>query len=385
MPDKPIYLDYAATTPLDPEVLDAMMPYLTHEFGNAASRTHAYGWKAEEAINIAREQVADLISAKPEEILFTSGSTEGINLALKGLWQGKPNGKGHIITSKTEHKAILDTCKFLESQGAEVTYLDVDPNGIIDFDQLASSISERTVVVAIMQVNNETGVIQDIRRICDISSEHNAYVFCDATQGAGKIECNVGALGIDLLTLSGHKMYGPKGVGALYVRQQYPKIELTPLIHGGGHEHGLRSGTMNVPGVVGLGEACRLRTERLQESLRAVTEIRDGIENELMKLEGVTINGTGERSPYISSVCFEGIDAESLVMAVRDELAIANGSACTSAEVLPSHVLMAMHKDEEVAYSSVRISYNENLNLNCIQTISKSLQEACQEISSAFS
>lgn len=354
---KPIYLDYAATTPVDPRVVEEMLPWFTEQFGNAASRTHSYGWDAEKAVKKSREQIAYLIGARPEEIIFTSGATEAINLAIKGLFEANREQRDHIITVSTEHKAVLDTCKYLETKGASVTYLPVQKSGLISLSDLEEAISERTLLVSVMYANNETGVIQPIREIAEIAHQYGAYFMTDATQAVGKIPIDVVTDGIDLMSFSGHKLYGPKGVGALYVKSQYPKIKITPIIHGGGHERGMRSGTLNVPGIVGFGKACEIyKTEMMGESER-LEKLRDEMEEELCKIDGVSINGKdAPRIPNISNVKFEGIDGEALIMAIRDELSLANGSACTSAEILPSHVLMAMFDNEDIAYSSVRIS-----------------------------
>ena len=352
---KPIYLDYAATTPTDPRVVDAMLPWFSEHFGNAASRTHAYGWDAEKAVTQSREKIAGLINARPEEIIFTSGATEAINLALKGLFETHQDHKDHIITVSTEHKAVLDTCQYLEKKGAQVTYLPVDQNGLIRLADLEASINDRTLLVCVMCGNNETGVIQSVGEIADLAHTYGAYFMTDGTQAVGKV--TIDASSIDLMSFSGHKLYGPKGIGALYVKNQYPRIAIAPAVHGGGHERGMRSGTLNVPGIVGFGEACMICKKEMTKEAERLYQLREELEAALMKFEGVSVNGVAApRLPHISSLYFEGIDGEALVMAVRDELAIANGSACTSAEILPSHVLMAMFDDEDIAYSSVRIS-----------------------------
>ena len=353
--NRPIYLDYAATTPTDPQVVEAMLPWFSEHFGNAASRTHAYGWNAEKAVAQSREKIAGLINTRPEEIIFTSGATEAINLALKGLFETHRDQKDHIITVSTEHKAVLDTCQYLEKKGAQVTYLPVDQNGLIRLADLEASINDRTLLVCVMYGNNETGVIQPINEIADLAHTYGAYFMTDGTQAVGKV--TIDASSIDLMSFSGHKLYGPKGIGALYVKNQYPRIAIAPAVHGGGHERGMRSGTLNVPSIVGFGEACMICKKEMINEAERLYQLRKELEAALMKLEGVCVNGVAApRLPHISSLYFEGIDGEALVMAVRDELAIANGSACTSAEILPSHVLMAMFDDEDIAYSSVRIS-----------------------------
>jgi cysteine desulfurase len=352
-----IYLDYAATSPVDERVLEEMIPWFTKQFGNAASRTHAYGWEAEDAVKKGREQIADLIGAKPEEIIFTSGATEGINFLLKGIAEANTEKGNHIITAKTEHKAVLDTCKFLESRGIEITYLDVDQRGLINLEELKNAFRPETLLVSIMYANNETGVIQPIKEIAKIAHSHGAYFMTDATQAVGKIPLNVVEEGVDLLIFSSHKLYGPKGVGAVYIKSQYPKIKISPLLHGGGHEKGYRSGTLNVPGIVGLGKACAIAMVEMKEESNRLESYRNRLESALLELGEVFINGNGTcRLPHIINVVFKGIDAEAYIMTVRDRLAIANGSACTSAEILPSHVLKAMHLTDEEVFSAIRVS-----------------------------
>lgn len=367
---KPIYLDYAATSPVDPRVLEKMIPWFSKQFGNAASRTHAYGNEAENAVKLARKQVADLIGAKPEEIVFTSGSTEGINLIIKGLFDANQNKGNHIITAQTEHKAVLDTCQFLESKGASLTYLDVDADGLIDLKQLEEAITDQTILVSIMYANNETGVIQQIKEIAHIAHKHNVLFMSDASQAIGKIKVNVVSDSIDLLVLSGHKFYGPKGVGAVFIKQQYPKIKITPLIHGGGHERGYRSGTLNVPCIVGLGHAALLAASEMVSVGERLLKLKNAFESELLKSDGISINGhPSNRLPNISNVVIDGIDAEALIITIRDELAIANGSACTSADILPSHVLKAMQLNDEKVFSSVRFSFGKTFDVNQIKVI----------------
>lgn len=359
---KPIYLDYAATTPVDKRVLDEMLPYFMEEYGNAHSRTHTYGWKAEEAVKKARLQVADLIHAEPEEIIFTSGATESINWALKGIFESHSAKGDHIITQKTEHKAVLDTCAYLESKGAKITYLDVDCNGLIDLNDLEAAITDQTILVAIMYGNNETGVIQPVSEIGQICRSKEVLFFCDATQAVGKVAVNVTESQIDLLACSGHKMHGPKGVGALYIRRTFPRIKVTPLLHGGGHEKGFRSGTLNVPCIVGFGKACELAKKEFIETYKKVTLEREKLENELLNIEGAYINGIeAPRLPHVISIGFEGVDGEALIMQIRDKLAVGIGSACSTNNVEVSHVIKAMYDDEEKAEETIRISnYNFN-------------------------
>lgn len=355
---RPIYLDYAATTPVDKRVLDAMLPYFMEEYGNAHSRTHEYGWKAEESVKQSRERVAKLINAEPEEVLFTSGATEAINWALKGVFESYAAKGNHIITQKTEHKAVLDTCAYLETKGAKVTYLDVDNNGLIDVNQLKASICDNTILVAIMYGNNETGVIQPIKEIGEICRSKEVLFFCDATQAVGKIPVDVVAEHIDLMSCSAHKMFGPKGVGALYLRRTFPRIKITPLMHGGGHEKGFRSGTLNVPGIVGFGKACELAMTEFISKYQEIAQDRLKMEGNLLAIEGAYINGAdAPRLPHIISVGFKGVDGEALVLKIRDQLAVGIGSACSTNSIEPSYVIKAMYRDEERAEESVRVSF----------------------------
>lgn len=351
----PIYLDNNATTPVDPEVLEAMLPYFKERFGNAASHTHSFGWTAEEAVKQAREQVAQLICAEPSEIIFTSGSTEAINLALKGgyeMYQGK--GK-HIISCVTEHKAVLDTCKHLEKSGAEVTYLPVQADGTIKLSDLQSAIRSDTILISIMLANNETGVIQSVKDIGSLAKKSNILFFTDATQAAGKIPIDVQEYGIDLLCLSAHKIYGPKGVGALYVRRKNPRVRLMSQIDGGGHEKGMRSGTLNVPGIVGLGEACRLCERQMSGESQRIRDLRNKLESELAKLSGVLINGnTSHRLPNVTNLSFAGVPGKQLLSEVNRTIAVSSGSACTSANPEPSFVLKAMGLEDDIAESAIR-------------------------------
>ena len=355
-----IYLDNNSTTQIDKEVLDEMMPYFNEMYGNAASRTHKFGWEANDAVKLSRERVSSLINAKPDEIIFTSGSTEGINFLIKGIYDQYLEKGNHIITVKTEHKAILDVCSYLENKGAEITYLNVNEDGLINLEELIDSITEKTILISIMYANNETGVIQEIKEIGNIARKNNVFFMTDATQAVGKIPVDVVEDNIDLLTLSAHKLHGPKGVGAVYVKRQFPKIKITPLLHGGGHEKGYRSGTINVPGIVGLGKASEISKNNLKD-YENVLKLRKKLEEEICKIEGVSINGHKEnRLPNTINISIDGVDAEALIIKIRDDFAVASGSACTSAEVLPSHVIMTMYGDEDKAYSSIRISIGKD-------------------------
>lgn len=349
-------MDYNATTPVDKRVLYAMLPYFSDKFGNAASRTHAFGWVAEDAVKTAREQVAGLINCTSQEIVFTSGATEAINLAIKGVWENYRSKGSHIVTVKTEHKAVLDTCRQLEKKGASVTYLDVDREGLVDLAELKSVLRPDTILVAVMYVNNETGVIQPVEQIAELVHKNNSIFMCDATQAAGKINCDVEELGIDLLCLSAHKLYGPKGAGALYVRRKNPRVALAAQIDGGGHERGLRSGTLNVPGIVGLGAACALAKEEMWSDSARISRLRTRLEQQLCDIGQVYINGSIKNRLFnVSSITFVGIRSEKLISKLPN-LAVAMGSACTSAVAEPSHVLKAMGLSDEDSYGTVRFS-----------------------------
>lgn len=351
----PIYLDNNATTPLDNRVLDAMLPFFTKYFGNAASHSHSFGWQAEEAVDIAREQVAQLINAEPNEIVFTSGATEADNLALKGIFEVYAAKGNHIITVKTEHKAVLDSCKHLEKSGAEITYLDVGADGLIDLKELENSVTSGTILISIMYANNETGVIQPIKEISNIAKNKGVLFFTDATQAVGKIPVNVIKDGIDLMAFSAHKMYGPKGVGALYVRRKNPRVRITAQIDGGGHERGMRSGTLNVPGIVGFGKACELCKVDMQKDARITSELRDKLENELLQIDGTKVNGSRiNRLPNTSNMSFKDVDSTDLMMKLSKNVALSSGSACTSATQSPSFVLKALGLTDEMAFSSLR-------------------------------
>ncbi|MFT4203357.1 MAG: IscS subfamily cysteine desulfurase [Chitinophagaceae bacterium] len=358
----PIYLDNSATTQPDPRVVEAMLPYLTSYYGNAASLQHAFGWEAAEAVDIAREQVAHLIAAEAQEIIFTSGATESANLAIKGCMEAYHRKGKHLVTVLTEHKAVLDTCAHLEKNGAEVTYLPVDQKGRIDLDALEAAIRPDTVMLAAMYANNETGTLHDTAAIGAIARKHKVIFFCDATQAVGKIAVNVLGDNIDMLSLSAHKIYGPKGVGALYVRRKNPRVALLEQINGGGHERGMRSGTLNVPGIVGLGKACDLALQNLGEESRQLAVLRDKLENALLAhIDDIYVNGdTEHRLPHISNISFMSPVSNQLLGAFRSSLAVSAGSACTSASNNPSYVLMAMGLGEQRAKSAIRFSLGRN-------------------------
>ncbi|WMC09644.1 IscS subfamily cysteine desulfurase [Oceanimonas pelagia] len=353
----PIYLDYAATCPVDPRVAEKMMQYLTPDgfFGNPASRSHRFGWQAEEAVDIARNQIAELINADPREIVFTSGATESDNLAIKGIahFYGK-KGK-HIVTSKTEHKAVLDPCRQLEREGYEVTYLEPQPNGLFTLEQIEGALRDDTILVSIMHVNNETGVIQDVKAIGELCRSRKIMFHVDAAQSAGKIPLDVQAMNIDLLSLSAHKIYGPKGIGALYVCRK-PRVRLEAQMHGGGHERGMRSGTLATHQIVGMGEAFRIAKEEMQAEGERIRALRDRLYNGVKDIEEVYVNGDLEqRVPGILNISFAYVEGESLMMALKD-LAVSSGSACTSASLEPSYVLRALGLNDELAHSSIRFS-----------------------------
>jgi cysteine desulfurase len=350
----PIYLDNNATTPLDPRVLEAMMPYLTEVFGNAASRNHPFGWAAEEAVDYAREQIAQLINSDPKEIIFTSGATESDNLGIKGVFEMYSQKGNHIITATTEHKAVLDTCKHIEKIGGKVTYLPVNREGLISLADLEAAMTPQTILVTIMYGNNETGTIQPIREIAAIAHKHGALFMSDATQAVGKIPVDVQADGIDIMAFTAHKMYGPKGVGALYVRRKNPRVKVTAQMDGGGHERGMRSGTLNVPGIVGLGKACELARLEMDSDAKRLSAMRDRLESSLLELEESYVNGSREhRLPHVTNISFTYVEGEGLMMGVKD-LAVSSGSACTSASLEPSYVLKALGLSDDLAHSSLR-------------------------------
>ena len=351
----PIYLDYSATTPVDPRVAEKMIPYLTEFFGNPASRSHAFGWKAEAAVEEARAHVAALIGADPKEIVWTSGATEGNNLALKGAANFYKTKGRHIITQKTEHKAVLDTVRELERQGFEATYLDVETNGIVSLEKFRAALRPDTILASIMMVNNEIGVIQPVWEIAEICREKGVIFHCDAVQGAGRVEIDLAKLKADLLTITAHKIYGPKGIGALYVRRK-PRVRLEAQIHGGGHERGFRSGTLPTHQIVGFGEAARLAKLEMASENERVRALRDKLWKSIRDMEEVYVNGDLERRiPHNLNVSFNFVEGESLIMAVKD-IAVSSGSACTSASLEPSYVLRALGRNDELAHSSVRIT-----------------------------
>ena len=353
----PIYMDNNATTPVDGRVLEAMLPYFCEDYGNAASRNHSFGWRAEEAVGRAREQVARLIGAKPREIIFTSGATESDNLALKGVAEMYREKGDHIIPQVTEHKAVLDSAKRLERQGFEVTYLPVDRDGLVDPDDVRRALRETTILISIMAANHEIGVVQPLEEISRIAKERGVLFHSDAAQAAGKVPVDVEAWGVDLVSLSAHKMYGPKGVGALYVRRRNPRVRLSPMMDGGGHERGMRSGTLDVPGIVGFGAACELAYREMEAEAERLRFLRDRLEGGILShVEEVYRNGHAERRlPGTSNLSFAYVEGESLMMGLN-EIAVSSGSACTSAILEPSHVLRALGVGEELAHSSIRFS-----------------------------
>jgi cysteine desulfurase len=351
----PIYLDHNATTPCDPRVVEAMIPYFTNSFGNAASRNHPFGWQAEEAVDIAREQVAKLIGADPKEIIFTSGATEADNLAIKGVFEMYASKGNHIITCNIEHKAVLDTCKHIEKEGGEVTYLKVKDDGLIDMKELEAAIKPTTILIAIMYANNEIGTVMPMKEISELAKKKGILVFSDATQAVGKIPVDVTKDGIDLMAFTAHKMYGPKGVGALYVRRKNPRVKVTAQMDGGGHERGMRSGTLNVPGIVGFGKACEICMNEMEEETKRVSTLRDKLETELMKTEEAYINGSKQyRLPHVTNISFKYVEGEGLLMGFNKDIAVSSGSACTSASLEPSYVLKALGLGDDLAHSSLR-------------------------------
>jgi len=369
----PIYLDNNATTQVDPRVFEVMIPYFLNDFGNAASKSHPFGWKAEEAVDYAREQIAALIGANEKEIIFTSGATESNNLAIKGVYEMYAAKGNHFITVTTEHKAVLDACKHLEKLGAEITYLPVGSDGLLKVEQVAEAIKPNTVLVSVMYGNNELGVIQPIREIGKLCKEKGVLFHTDATQAVGKIPVDVLADNIDLMSFTAHKMYGPKGIGALYVRRKNPRVKVTAQMDGGGHERGMRSGTLNVPGIVGLGKACELaRLEMDAEAIR-LSALRDKLENALLNLEESYVNGSAEhRLPHTANISFKYVEGEGLMMGIKD-IAVSSGSACTSASLEPSYVLKNLGLDDELAHSSLRFGLGRftteeevNYTINCV-------------------
>ena len=353
----PIYLDYNATTPVDKGVLEKMLPFFSENFGNSASRSHLFGWTAQESVENAREQVANLINAESKEIVFTSGATESNNLAIKGLFEINYPNKRHIITVQTEHKAVLDVCKHLEKLGVEVTYLQTDSTGLITIEQIKNALRPDTFLISVMYANNEIGTIQPIKNIGELAREHNILFHTDATQAIGKLEIDVQKDNIDLLSLSGHKLYAPKGIGALFIRKNSPASKLIAQLDGGKHERGFRSGTLNVPGIVGLGEACEVAKKELTTDNQCLEILRDKLENGILNyISDVKVNGNIiNRLPNLTNISFGGVDGETLLMSFRD-IAVSSGSACTSATIEPSYVLKSIGLNNDMAYASIRFS-----------------------------
>jgi cysteine desulfurase len=353
-----IYLDNNATTPTDPRVVDAMLPYFYEMPGNAASRNHPYGWKAEEAVDYAREQIAALLDVDSKEIIFTSGATESDNLALKGVYEMYGSKGNHIITTKTEHKAVLDTCKKLEKMGAEVTYLEVQNDGLINLAQLEAAIKPTTILVSIMWANNETGVIQPMKEIGDICAKYGVLFMSDATQAVGKIKTHPREVGVHLMAFTGHKMYGPKGVGALFVNRKNPRVKVTAQMDGGGHERGMRSGTLNVPGIVGFGKAAEIAKLEMEADAARLSKLRDKLQKYFTEnVEEVVVNGNQEhRMPHVTNISFKHVEGEGLMMTFNQNIAVSSGSACTSTSLEPSYVLVALGLGDDLAHSSIRFS-----------------------------
>lgn len=372
-----IYLDNNSTTPIDPRVLEAMLPFLQDNFANPSS-THHFGQSINERVKEAREQIADFINAESNELIFTSGATEAINIAIKGVAESYSNKGKHIITVSTEHKAVIDACKDLERKGFEVTYLPVQSNGLIDLDELKQAVRPDTILVSVMYVNNETGVTQPIKEIASIAHEKGSLFMTDATQAIGKIEIDVDDLRVDLICFSGHKMYAPKAIGALYVRQKGNKVKLTPQIHGGGHEQGLRSGTLNVPGIIALAKACEIANEEIELNKKTISELRDSLERELLNLPNTSLNGDSEKRIYNTiNICFKGQDANVLIGRMKN-IAVSNGSACSSAVVEPSHVLKSMGLNDEDAFASLRFSLGKYNTAEDIKTAINRIKELTQ-------
>ncbi len=375
----PVYMDNHATTPVDPRVLETMLPYFSEKFGNAASRNHSFGWEAEAAVDEAREQIARLIHASsPKEIIFTSGATESDNLALKGAAEFYKEKGNHIITCVTEHKAVLDSCKALERRGYKITYLPVDKYGFVDLDQLRAEITDKTILISMMAANNEIGTIHPIKEIGRVAKEKGMIFHCDATQGVGKISVDVEEMGIDLLSMSAHKIYGPKGIGVLYVRSKKPRVRLSPIVDGGGHERGMRSGTLNVPGIVGFGKACAIAQEEMHNETVRITKLRDRLKDGLFsQLDEVYLNGhPNQRLPGNMNISFAYVEGESLLMGLK-EIAVSSGSACTTATLEPSHVLRALGVREDLVHSSIRFGLGR---FNTTEEVDYTIQRVVQEV-----
>ncbi len=352
-----IYLDNNSTTPCDPRVVDTMVPYFYEKHGNAASRSHHFGWEAEDAVDYAREQIAKLLEAEDKEIIFTSGATESNNLAIKGVFEMYAKKGNHIITLNTEHKAVLDTCKHIEKHGGEVTYINVQEDGLVDLKELEAAIKPTTILVTIMWANNETGVIQPMREIAMICEKHGVLFHSDATQTVGKIPTHPREVGVHLISFTAHKMYGPKGVGALYVSRKNPRVKVTAQMDGGGHERGMRSGTLNVPGIVGFGKAAEIARLEMQQDAERLSKLRDRLQEKLMHLEETKINGNVDsRMPHVTNISFKHVEGEGLMMTFNQNIAVSSGSACTSASLEPSYVLVGMGLGDDLAHSSIRFS-----------------------------
>lgn len=363
-----VYLDYNSTTPVDPVVVKKMLPYFYENPGNAASRSHPFGWIAEEAVDKGRKQIADLIDVDPKEIIFTSGATEGDNLILKGIFEMYYRKGKHIITLETEHKAVLDACQKIEKSGGEVTYLKVNKDGIVDLKQLEETITDKTILVSIMWANNETGVIQPMKEIGEICARKGVLLMSDATQAVGKIPVHPKKVGVHLMAFSAHKMYGPKGVGAVYVCRKNPRVKLTSQLDGGGHERGMRSGTLNVPGIVGFGEAAAISQKIIVSENQRLSTLRNLLESQLSSLEETYINGSGaDRLSHVSNISFRFVESEALISTFNQTIAVSSGSACTSASLDPSHVLLGMGLSEDMAYSSIRFSLGRYTSLEEIE------------------
>lgn len=374
---RPIYLDCQATTPLDPAVLEAMLPYFTEAFGNPASNSHSYGWEAAAAVKLAREQIAAAIKARPEEIIFTSGATEANNLAIKGVAEANLAKGRHMITLATEHNALLDPCRYLETLGFEITLLPVEANGLLDLDKLAATLREDTVLVSVMAANNEIGVLQPLAEIGRLCRDRQVLFHSDAAQAIGKIPLDVQAMHLSLLSLTAHKVYGPKGIGALYVRRKDPRVQLAPQLHGGGHERGLRSGTLYTPQIVGFGEAVKRGCESMVTEAERLIGLRDRLYHALLPLGGIWLNGhPSQRLPGNLSLSFEGVDGQALLLALQPTVAVSSGSACTSAKVEPSHVLRAIGRDEALAYASIRFGLGRFTTTAEIDRVAERVQAA---------
>lgn len=377
-PEK-IYLDYNSTTPVDPRVLDYMLPFFSEKFGNASSSSHTFGWDAEEAVNMAREQVANLIGARPAEVYFTSGATEAVNLAIFGVCANSKKKGNHIITCVTEHKAVLDTCHQLESQGYEVTYLEVDPHGLIDPEELRKSINDRTVLISLMYANNETGVIHPLKEFGEIAKGHKIPFLTDATQAVGKIPFDTSSLNVDMAVFSAHKLYGPKGAGALFVRNN-PEFSLKPILFGGSQERGLRPGTVNVPAIAGFGKACEICANEWEKDYNRLIQLRDLLEGELLNSEMARINGyKAPRLPHMTNLSFPNIDGSRLIRSLKN-LAVSQGSACTSATWEPSHVLKSIGLSDELAFSSMRLGLGRFTTEEEVHIAIKSIKEVTKKL-----